>query len=379
MFDYIDNKDALLTYLEQVKSARWVMLDTEFIREKTYYPKLCLIQIATEDTLACVDPLAIADLSGLFQWLKREDMVKVFHAAWQDLEIIYQLSGSVPVPVFDTQIAAAVLGIGDQMGYARLVEKLLGIQLDKSQSRTDWSRRPLNQKQLEYAIADVVHLRDMYPILLQQLEAGGRLSWLQKSFKHLEDPAQYEPDPRSSWKRVKGIQLLKPVQLSALRELAAWREERAIAKDLPRRWLMADDVLLDMVRMKVSDMEAFGQIRGLKPEQIKRHGATWLQLMQTGRELPREEWPELPKKRKLDAQLSLVADLLMVLVNQQARENNISPQMLATRSQVEKMLAEGREKLSDDWRGSLMNDLFAELLSGKAAVKIENLQLRIDN
>lgn len=378
MFDYIDNKQDLSTYLQQVTSAQWVMLDTEFIREKTYFPKLCLIQIATENTLACVDPLAIDDLSELFQWLKREEMTKVFHAAWQDLEIIYQLSGSVPVPVFDTQIAAAVLGLGDQMGYARLVEQLLGIQLDKSQSRTDWSRRPLNRKQLEYAIADVVHLRDMYPILLQQLQETGRLSWLQKSFKHLEDPTQYEPDPRSSWKRVKGLQLLKPVQLTALRELAAWREERALQKNLPRRWLMSDEVLLDMVRMKVSDMEAFQQIRGLKPEQIKRHGATWLQLMEEGRALPREEWPELPKRRKLDAQLSLVADLLMVLVNQQARENNISPQMLATRSQVEKMLAEGREKLSEDWRGSLMNELFADLLSGRAAVKIENLQLRID-
>ncbi|MEZ5536660.1 MAG: ribonuclease D [Thiolinea sp.] len=379
MFNYIDNNQDLSAYLERVKSARWVMLDTEFIREKTYFPKLCLIQIATEDTLACVDPLAIEDLSGLFDWLKREEMTKVFHAAWQDLEILYQLSGSVPVPVFDTQIAAAVLGLGDQMGYARLVEQLLDIQLDKSQSRTDWSRRPLNQKQLEYAIADVVHLRDMYPILLQQLEETGRLNWLKKSFKHLQDPTQYEPDPRNSWKRVKGVQLLKPIQLTALRELAAWREERAVSKDLPRRWLLSDEVLLDMARMKISDAEGFQQIRGLKPEQIKRHGATWLQLIKDGQALPREEWPELPKKRKLDTQLALVADLLMVLVNQQARENNISPQMIATRSQVEKMLAEGRTKLSDDWRGSLMNDLFTQLLNGETALKIDNLQLRIDN
>jgi ribonuclease D len=378
MFKYIDNNQNLLLYLDEVHSAQWVMLDTEFIREKTYFPKLCLIQVATEDTLACIDPQALEDLSPFFDWLKREGMIKVFHAAWQDLEILYQLSGAVPTPVFDTQIAAAVLGLGDQMGYARLVEQLLGIQLDKSQSRTDWSRRPLNQQQLEYAIADVVHLRDMYPLLLKKLQDTNRLNWLQKSFKHLEDPAQYEPDPRNSWKRVKGVQLLKPVQLTALRELAVWREERAVQKNLPRRWLMADEVLLDMARMKVTDIDAFRQIRGLKPEQIRRHGETWLQLIRTGQALPREQWPELPRKRKLDAPLSLVADLLMILVNQQARENNISPQMIATRSQVEKMLAEGREKLSDDWRGSLMNDLFAELLSGKAAMRIDNLQLRID-
>lgn len=377
MFEYIDNNEALSGYLERVDSAKWVMLDTEFIREKTYFPKLCLIQVATEDTQACIDPLAIKDLSPFFDWIYREEMVKVFHAAWQDLEIVYQLSDSIPSSIFDTQIAAAVLGLGDQMGYARLVEQLLGVQLDKSQSRTDWSRRPLSQKQLEYAIGDVTYLRDMYPILLQQLKESGRLSWLQKSFSHLEDATQYEPDPRGCWKRVKGTQLLKPAQLTALRELAAWREEQAIKKDLPRRWLMSDEVLIDIVRMKVADLESFQQIRGLKPEQITRNGKLWLSLIEKGQALPREEWPELPKKRKLDAQLALVADLLMVLVNQQARENNISPQMIATRSQVEKMLSEGRDNLSDDWRGSLMNEVFADLLNGKIAMRIENLQLKI--
>lgn len=379
MFEYIDNKQALSDYLKRTHSAKWVMLDTEFIREKTYFPKLCLIQVATDTTQACIDPLTIDDLSPLFDWLYREDMTKVLHAAWQDLEIAYQLSNSIPTPVFDTQIAAAVLGLGDQMGYARLVEQLLGVQIDKSQSRTDWSRRPLSQKQLEYAIADVTYLRDAYPILLKMLQESGRLDWLSKSFTHLEDPTQYEPDPRSCWKRVKGVQLLKPVQLTALRELAAWREEQAIKKDLPRRWLLSDEVLLDIVRMKVTDLEAFQQVRGLKKEQIARHGKLWLELMAAGQALPREEWPQLPKKRKLDAQLSLVADLLMVLVNQQARENNISPQMIATRSQIEKMLSEGREKLSDDWRGSLMNEAFSQLLNGELSMRIENLQMKIDH
>ncbi|CAA6825320.1 MAG: Ribonuclease D (EC [uncultured Thiotrichaceae bacterium] len=378
MFEYIDNSEALSGYLERVDSAKWVMLDTEFIREKTYFPKLCLIQVATETTQACIDPLAIKDLSPFFDWIYRKEMVKVFHAAWQDLEIVYQLSDAIPSSIFDTQIAAAVLGLGDQMGYARLVEQLLGVQLDKSQSRTDWSRRPLSQKQLEYAIGDVTYLRDMYPMLLQQLEESGRLSWLQKSFSHLEDATQYEPDPRGCWKRVKGVHLLKPAQLTALRELAAWREEQAIKKDLPRRWLLSDEVLIDIVRMKVADLESFQQVRGLKPEQITRNGKLWLSLIEKGQALPREEWPELPKKRKLDAQLALVADLLMVLVNQQARENNISPQMIATRSQVEKMLSEGRDNLSDDWRGSLMNEVFADLLNGKIVMRIENLQLKID-
>ncbi|PID34154.1 MAG: ribonuclease D [Thiotrichales bacterium] len=379
MFEYIDNNEALSDYLQRVNSAKYVMLDTEFIREKTYFPKLCLIQVATEDTQACIDPLTIKDLDPFFDWIYREEMIKVFHAAWQDLEIIYQLSNAIPTPVFDTQIVAAVLGIGDQMGYARLVEQLLNVQLDKSQSRTDWSRRPLSRKQLEYAIADVTYLRDMYPILRQKLEESGRMGWLQKSFRYLEDPTQYEPDPRTCWKRVKGVHLLKSAQLAALRELAAWREEQAIKKNLPRRWLLSDEVLIDIVRLKISDIDAFRQVRGLKPEQIKRNGELWLSLIEKGLALPREEWPVLSKKRKLDAQLSLVADLLMVLVNQQARENDISPQMIATRSQVEKMLSEGKDKLSDDWRGSLMNEAFADLLHGKTAMRIENLQLKIDN
>ncbi len=378
MFQYIDTDQALTDYLTTIRDADWVILDTEFIREKTYFPKLCLIQVATADTLACVDPLAISDLGIFFEWLQRPEMIKVFHAAWQDLEIIHYLSGNVPTPIFDSQIAAAVLGIGDQMGYARLVESMLGIQLDKSQSRTDWSRRPLKQKQLEYAIDDVRYLRDMYPMLLDRLQQTGRADWLDKSFQHLGDPAAYEPDPRSCWKRTKGVQLLKPKQLSALRELTAWREEQAIKKNLPRRWLVADEVLVDMTRLKTATLDDFSSIRGLKPEQIKRHGETWLQLIQTGMNLPPEEWPEMPRRRKPDADLALVADLLMLVVTKQARASNISPQMIATRSQVEKMLTEGRQKLSDDWRGSLMNDVFADILNGKCSLGVENLKVVLE-
>ena len=378
MFQYIDTEQALTDYLEATRDANWVIIDTEFIREKTYFPKLCLIQLATEDTLACIDPLAIQDLSAFFEWVQQPEMVKVFHAAWQDLEIMHYLSGNVPTPIFDSQIAAAVLGIGDQMGYARLVENMLGVQLDKSQSRTDWSRRPLQQKQLEYAIDDVRYLRDMYPMLLERLQDTGRASWLNKSFQHLGDPTAYEPDPRSCWKRTKGVQLLKPKQLSALRELAAWREEQAIKKDLPRRWLVGDEVLVDMARMKTATLDDFNNIRGLKSEQVKRHGETWLQLIETGLALPPEEWPELPRRRKPDADLAMVADLLMLVVNQQARASNISPQMIATRSQVEKMLTEGRKNLSDDWRGSLMNEAFADILNGKVKLGVESLTVVLE-
>ncbi|MCB1620031.1 MAG: ribonuclease D [Thiothrix sp.] len=378
MSQYIDTDAKLTRYLQTIDQTEWVALDTEFMREKTYFPRLCLIQIATTDTLACIDPLTIHDLQPLFAWLQQPRITKVFHAAGQDLEIFHYLARQIPAPVFDTQIAAAVLGLGDQMGYARLVEQLLKVQLDKSQSRTDWQQRPLRQRQLDYAIDDVRYLRQVYPLLHAELKQSGRMDWLEKSFRKLTDPATYEPAPRSSWERIRNLQLLKPARLAILRELAAWREEQAMHKDRPRRWILGDEVLVDMSRMTLEQVDDLHQIRGLTEDQIKRHARTWLELIRQAEALPQEQWPQLPRKRKLDSQLSLVADLLMVAVSQQAEQHNISPQMLASRAQVEKMLTEGRQKLSDDWRGNLLNDMFADLLAGRSHLQIRGQQVVLE-
>lgn len=377
MFDYIDTDVALQAYLDKVQDAEWIVMDTEFIREKTYYPRLCLIQIATEDTLICVDPLSIDDLSAFFTWINDPARIKILHAAFQDLEIFFHLSGQVPSPIFDSQIAAAVLGLGDQMGYARLVESQLGIQLDKSQSRTDWSRRPLQDAQLSYAIDDVRYLREIYPSLLKQLQDLGRLDWLDKPFQRLTDATLFAPSPRDIWMRVKGLNYLKPRQLAVLRELAAWREEAAMERDIPRKWVLSDEVLLDLAKIQPKGESEMQSIRGLNPDRIKRRAKQWLALIEVGQQVPEDEWPVLARRRKLDAHLGLVADLLMVVVTQQAQAHNISPQMIATRKQVEKMLSEGRTSLSDDWRGSLVNDVFAKLLAGDAGLKINDHQVVI--
>lgn len=379
MFEYIDNNQKLADLLTRLDSAPWITLDTEFIREKTYFPRLCLIQIASADTLACIDPLQIDDLKPFLDWLNEPQRLKVLHAAWQDLEIFHHLSGKVPSPIFDTQVAAAVLGMGDQLGYARLVEHLLGVALDKSQSRTDWARRPLTDKQLEYAIDDVRHLRDAYLMLQSQLEQLGRLKWLDKPFRKLSDPTSYEVDPRTVWQRVKGLQVLKPRQLAVLRELAAWREERALQKNIPRRWIVSDEILLDMAKMQPKNAASFGHIRGLGSEQIERNHSEWLACIERGQALPQEEWPQLPRRRKLDANMGVMADLLTVLLNQVASENGISAQMIATRQQIEKMLEEGRTTLSDDWRGALVNDLFTEVLNGTATIRVRNQQVVVEN
>lgn len=379
MFDYIDNNQKLADLLARLDHAPWITLDTEFIREKTYYPRLCLIQIGSADVLACIDPLQIDDLQPFLDWLNEPHRLKVLHAAWQDLEIFHHLNGKVPAPVFDTQIAAAVLGMGDQLGYARLVEHLLGVQLDKSQSRTDWARRPLTSKQLEYAIDDVRHLRTAYLLLREQLEQLGRMKWLDKPFQKLTDPASYAIDPRTIWQRVKGVQILKSRQLAILRELAAWREERALHKDIPRRWILSDEILLDMAKMQPKNADAFNQIRGLSTEQIERNASEWLACIQHGQSLPQEEWPQLPRRRKLDDNMGVLADLLTALLNQVASENDISAQMIATRPQIEKMLEEGRTTVSDDWRGALVNDLFTEVLTGTASLRVRNQRLVVEH
>lgn len=380
MFEYIDNSQKLTDLLQRLQTAEWIALDTEFIREKTYYPRLCLIQLATQDILACIDPLAISDLQPFFLWLNDPKCLKVLHAAWQDLEIFYHLGqGEVPYPIFDTQIAAAVLGLGDQLGYARLVEESLGIILDKSQSRTDWARRPLTQAQLEYAIDDVRYLREVYLKLRGQLEKLSRLKWLEKSFQKLADPNTYRVDPRNSWERVKGLQILKPQQLAILREVAAWREERALQKDLPRRWLLADEILLDMARMQPTTAVAMYNIRGLSSDQIERHAEEWLACINRGKAIPKPEWPQLPRRRKLDASMSIVADVLMAILNQVANDNGISAQMIATRQQIEKMLEEGRTSLADDWRGALVNDVFSQVLAGKMSLRIRHQHLVIES
>ena len=376
MFDYISTSQQLNALLTRLETAKWVTLDTEFIREKTYYPRLCLIQIGSADTLACIDPLAIDDLQPFFTWLQDPKRVKVLHAAWQDMEIFHYLgNGKLPTPLFDTQIAAAVLGMGDQLGYGRLVESLLGVSLDKSQSRTDWSRRPLSKAQLEYAIDDVCYLRDVYLQLQGQLEKLGRMKWLEKPFQKLADPHTYTIDPRTSWEKVKGLQILKPQQLAVLRELAAWREQRALHKDLPRRWLLSDEILLDMARMQPDSPAALRHIRGLSDEQIERSAGEWLNCIALGKSIPKSECPQLPRRRKLDANMNVVADLLTVILNQVANEHGISAQMIATRAQIEKMLEEGRTILADDWRGALVNDAFTNVLSGNNVVRVRNHQV----
>ncbi|MFW2134544.1 ribonuclease D, partial [Ectothiorhodospira haloalkaliphila] len=252
---FIDQPEALKAFCERLKGVDWFALDTEFIREKTYYPQLCLIQVATPEEVACIDPLNLEDLSPLTHLLFDPNITKVLHAASQDLEIFFHQQGRVPGPIFDTQVAASLLGHGDQVGYGKLIQLVLGVELEKGQSRTDWAQRPLETIQLRYAADDVHYLARAYPLMRQALEDNGRLAWLEDDFQRMQDPRTYQPDPETIWRRLKGINTLRGEQaLAVARNLARWREQEAMRLDRPRRWLLQDEVILDLARRKPRDL-----------------------------------------------------------------------------------------------------------------------------
>ena len=370
MYQFIDTQQALSDFVAHLKTHDWIAIDTEFIRERTYYPELCLIQIAAGEQMACIDPIALEDMSALFEVLNDPNIIKVFHAAQQDLEILYFANGKVPAPIFDTQPAASILGIGDQIGYAGLVEQTLGVSLAKAESRTDWSKRPLSDAQLDYAIDDVRYLQQMYPMLRDKLQAGGRLEWLSGDFDHLTSEETYQLNERERWQRVKGLQNLKAQQLSVLRELGAWRELEAAKRDRPRRWILSDDILVDLSRRMPDDSADMEAIRGVNPKHHQRYFDAWITAIEVGSNQPKDDWPVPKRRSKPSAELDKVAELLMVVVRLEADRQNISPAAVTSKKAIVKMLQEGDTSLSNDWRGNLVNPAIKRVLSGEMMLGI---------
>lgn len=377
VYQVITTTDDLLTYIESIQHCQWLALDTEFIRERTYYPKLCLVQIAAHNKegelqLACIDPLEIDDISALLNLLNNSNIIKVLHAAHQDLEIFNYLSGQVPQPIFDTQPAASVLGYGDHMGYARLMQQVLKVDLDKSQSRTNWANRPLNQAQLDYAIDDVRYLAQAYPIIRDKLISLERLDWLDHDFAHFIDPKLYAINATTRWKKVRGLQVLKRQQLAILRELAAWRENLAERKNLPRKWMIKDEILIDLARQQPKDVQTIADMRGINAARTKKYHKIWLDCITKGLSLAESECPEINYRKKPSITQDKVIDVLMTALSIHAQELDITPAVITTRKKVTSMVLEQRQTLSNDWRGALVNALFNDLLKGKKGLAIQN-------
>ncbi|HEX2492521.1 MAG TPA: ribonuclease D [Steroidobacter sp.] len=348
----VSTSPELLHALELMRASDFVALDTEFLRESTYYPKLCLIQLAANERCAVIDPLAIRDLRPLWDFLAERARVKVLHAARQDLEALSLASEGAPAfgPIFDTQIAGALLGSAAQAGYATLVAERLGHSLGKEHTRTDWSRRPLSPEQLQYAIDDVRYLAPLYRLLRDELVAVGRLDWLHEETQDLERPGLHRVEPSAAWRRLKGLDRLQPSQRAAAKLLAEWRETSAISANRPRGWILADDALREIAERLPETPQDLERIRTLPPAVLRKRGEELLSLVAQGRASAINEPPAFTPPRPDPQKLALVTKL-MNLVRARSSELKISPELLATRRDVEQLVFSGRaDRLLQGWR-----------------------------
>ncbi|MCK7501230.1 MAG: HRDC domain-containing protein [Comamonadaceae bacterium] len=304
--------------------------------------------------MACIDPLALPSLDPLLDILYDPAITKVLHAAHQDLEIFFHLRGAVPAPVFDTQLAAMVLGCGNQTGYAALVQQILGVELDKAHTRADWRRRPLALEWLAYAADDVRYLRELYPRQLAALQERGWLEPLAEDFQMLTDPDRYRPQPQEAWRRVREHNRLGGVQRTVLRALAAWREERASTHDRPRRWILDDAALLELARRMPKDAEQLQRIRGLPAATRQRYGEALLARIAAARAEPPEQWPIRPRRLRPAREQSARVDDLLDLIATRANEHGIPPQGIADRRDVENLLVDEDSPLRHGWRAAVV-------------------------
>lgn len=375
---YIDNPADLATYCAELRRHNWFAIDTEFMREKSYYPQLCLIQIATPDGAVCIDPFGIDDLGPLLELLYDPAILKVFHAARQDLEIFHVMRGTPPAPAFDTQLAATLLGHGDQVGYGALVKETLGVELEKAHSRADWSLRPLTPEQLEYAADDVRYLVQVYQKQRAALEQNGRLPWLAEDFAALSDPHTYENPPQEAWRRIKGVNFLKGVQLAVLQQIAAWREQQAQDSDRPRRWVLKDEVMFDMAKLMPDSLDKLGRIRGLEKGTVERNGKRLLELIQQGRKMPKDDWPQLETAIRLAPGQEAMVDAMMALVRLRAQQHQVSVPTLAPRREVERLLGDDSEAaLRHGWRAQLVGQDLERLLRGELFLHVRQGRLEV--
>lgn len=364
----------LADFADFVRQNGILAIDTEFLSGKTYYAKLCLIQLAAGGRAALVDPLELKDPAPLVDLLLDERIVKIMHAASQDMALLMRLCGRPPVPVFDTQLAATLAGYPSQIGYARLVSDMTGVTLEKSESFTDWSRRPLTPKQVEYALDDVLYLEPMYRKLLAKLQASGRLGWLADDFRALSDPETYETPPERLFRSIKHASRLNGRQLAILREIAAWREREARRRNLPRQWVLKDEVLIELARRKPASVEALSEIRDLNVRSLGDNGQSLLAAIEAGHAVPGSELPRIERRPVSESDTEGIVKLMGALVRVRAEEHGIAVPLLATQGDLD-LLAAGEEEgnpLLQGWRRELIGHDLMRLLEGKLSLRVRN-------
>lgn len=355
---YVQTQDALERVLTLLASSDFIALDTEFMRESTYYPKLCLVQLATLDQCAIVDPLALGDLEPLWSFLADRTRLKVLHAARQDMEVLaVKAPSAMPIgPIFDSQIAAALLGQSAQIGYGALVAARLGATLAKGHTRADWSRRPLSEEQIEYAADDVRYLAPLYINLRDELQRQSRLEWLYQETQQLEREDLHKVEPNLAWRRLKGLDRLRPEQRATAKLLAQWREELAVKHDKPRGWILADEALRAISERMPRDIAALEQIRSVPAGVVRKRGEELIELVERGQADKASESGVAQPPRPDSAQLALITKL-MNFVRGHAHALQISPELLATRRDIEQLVFLGKtEHLQNGWRASAVGE-----------------------
>lgn len=378
----IEDSATLAALCARLTKSPFVAVDTEFMRENTYWPILCLIQIADENEAAAIDPMAPGiDLTPLLELMtNNEDVLKVVHAGSQDIEIIHNITGKTPHPMFDTQVAAMALGQGEQIGYSNLVDSWLGIQLDKGARFTDWARRPLDKRQIDYAIGDVTHLATLFPKMLAKLRKTGRGDWLDQEMERLSDPENYINEPEEAWHRIK-VTGRKPELLGRLKAIAAWREREAQGKNIPRGRIIKDETIADIAAHPPKSQSDLGKVRGLSPAWASNDiGARLIAIIATATPMSAEEMPTRDDKRPgLTKEGSLVADLLKLLLKIRSRDANVASRLLARSDELEMLAAGQRDGLAilEGWRYEQFGADALALVEGKLAFAVLDGKLRM--
>ncbi|HEY7669513.1 MAG TPA: ribonuclease D [Hyphomicrobium sp.] len=359
---------------QRLSTSDFVAVDTEFMREQTFWPQLCLIQLAAPDEALIIDPMAPGiDLAPFWTLMANERIVKVFHAARQDIEIVFAKTGLVPHPVFDTQIAAMVCGFGESISYVNLVKKVTGVDLDKSSRFTDWSRRPLSEKQLTYALADVTHLRDVYRHLKAEIDASSRAEWLNEEMGVLTDPKTYEQHPEEAWQRLK-LRVKNRKSLAVLMELAAWRERLAQAQDVPRARILRDEALYDIANQSPTSTDQMSELRTLSEGFSRSARAREIvEAVKRGLSRDMKTVPPIARGQQPSAEATALIDLLRVLLKASAARHRVAPRLIAGSDDLERIALEAEPDIPalKGWRRRLFGEDALRLKRGEIALTLE--------
>ena len=371
--EYIDNQEGLAALAKEAMTSRYVAIDTEFLREKTYYPNLCLVQLCTEGGTYVVDPFAVDDLGVLAPVFENEAAVKLFHAGTQDIEILYREVGAMPRPIFDVQVAAALLGQSYQAGLASLLSSFLGVSIKKSDSFTDWTRRPLAASQLSYAAEDVIYLPRLYEVMTTRLEELGRLHWLDDEFADMTNPENYEVDPYARYRRLKRGNQLSRKQMAAAREVAAWR-------DIPRKWVLSDEQVVEACKREATSIDELFMVRGVKQGMSTRDAREVAQLMKKAFASDESTWPKPDAPSQCEPNVDFPLDLMQALMRARSKETGIAMQTFGSHGDMA-LLARGHVEesaLMKGWRRKIIGNDLVRLLEGRIRLGLNENELVVE-